>query len=49
MGYNTVEFDAGGKLFVDETDTWDIRVFTIRKSDAFLSDHLTDLKLHSTK
>ena len=26
-----------------------IRVFTIRKSDAFLSDYLTDLKLHRTK
>ena len=26
-----------------------IEFFTIRKSDAFLSDYLTDLKIHSTK
>ena len=26
-----------------------IGFFTIRKSDTFLSDYLTDLKLHSTK
>ena len=26
-----------------------IRIFTIRKSDTFLSDYLTDLKLYSKK
>ena len=35
-------------ILIDETEMT-VGFYTIRKSEAFLSDFLTDLKLHRTK
>ena len=57
MGGKSLTNDAGGagciprvvNLVHVSLEKCSIGVFTIGQSDAFLSDYLADLKLHSTK